>query len=58
MLLPFVFHALKYIRIEEIFRKSTPPGVIKIIYVGIVIAITQLIVQYFTTVFALIDGLF
>ena len=57
-LLPVVFHALKYVRIEEIFKKNTPSEIVKIIYIGLVIAITQLVVQYFVTVFALIEGLF
>lgn len=57
-LLPVVFHVLKYVRIEEIFKKNTPPEIVKIIYIGLVIAITQLVVQYFVTVFALIEGLF
>lgn len=58
MLLPIVFQTLKYTRIEEIFKNGTPPGIIRLIYFGATIAITQLIIQYFVTVFALIDGLF
>jgi len=58
VLLPFVFQLLKYIRIDEIFKKNTPPGMIKLIYIGLTVALTQLIIGYFTTVFSLIDGLF
>jgi len=57
-LLPVVFQLLKYIRVEEIFKKGTPLGMIKLIYVGLTVAITQLIIGYFTSVFSLIDGLF
>ena len=58
VLLPMVFQMLQYIRIEEIFKKNTPSGMIKLIYVFLTVAITQLVIGYFTTVFGLIDGLF
>lgn len=58
VLLPVVFQLLKYIRVEEIFKKSTPLGMIKLIYIGLTVALTQLIIGYFTTLFSLIDGLF
>jgi len=56
-LLPLIFHILKFIRIEEIFKRNTPPNIITLIYLVLTIAITQLIIQYFVTVFALIDEL-
>ena len=58
VLLPMVFFILRYLRIEEIFKRQTPPQVITLVYFALTIAITQLIIQFFTTVFALIDGLF
>ena len=58
ILLPVVFQVLKYIRVEEIFKRSTPPNIITIAYIFLTIAITQLVIAYFTTVFNLIDAVF
>lgn len=58
ILLPFVFQILKYLRIEEMFKRGTPPVMIKLIYAGLCVAFTQLIISYFSTIFTLIDGLF
>jgi len=57
-LLPFIFHILKYIRIEEMFKNRTPPNIITLVYLILTIAITQLVIQYFVTVFTLIDTIF
>ena len=57
-LLPLIFHILKFLRIEEIFKRHTPPNIITLMYLILTIAITQLVIQYFVTVFTLIDTLF
>ena len=57
-LLPFIFHILRFLRIEEIFKRHTPPAIITFTYLILTIAITQLVVQYFVTVFRLIDDMF
>jgi len=57
-LLPFIFHILKYVRIEEMFKRKTPPNIITLVYLVLTIAITQLVIQYFVTVFTLIDVIF
>lgn len=57
-LLPLIFHILKYLRIEEIFKRHTPPNIIILVYLMLTIAITQLIIQYFVTVFTLIEDVF
>ena len=54
-LLPLIFHILKFLRIEEIFKRNTPPNIITLMYLILTIAITQLVIQYFVTVFTLID---
>ena len=58
VLLPIIFHLLKFLRIEEIFKRHTPPNIITLVYVMLTIAITQLVVQYFVTVFTLIETMF
>jgi len=57
-LLPLIFHILKFIRIEEIFKRNTPPNIVTLMYLLLTIAITQLVIQYFVTVFTLIDDIF
>jgi len=57
-LLPLIFHILKYLRIEEIFKRHTPPNIITLMYLVLTIAITQLVIQYFVTVFTLIEDVF
>lgn len=57
-LLPMVFHLLKHLRIEDMFKRRTPPNVITLLYLVLTIAITQLVIQYFTTVFTLIQQIF
>ena len=58
VLLPFIFHILKYIRIEEMFKNRTPSNIITVVYLILTIVITQLVIQYFVTVFTLIDTIF
>ena len=58
VLLPIVFHILKFLRIEEIFKRHTPSNIITLMYLVLTIAITQLVIQYFVTVFTLIDDVF
>ena len=58
VLLPVVFNVLKFVRIEEIFKRHTPSNMITLVYLFLTIAITQLIIQYFVTVFTLIDTIF
>jgi len=57
-LLPVIFHLLKFLRIEEMFKRHTPPNIITLMYLVLTIAITQLIIQYFVTVFTLIETIF
>ena len=57
-LLPLIFHILKYMRIEEIFKHKTPPLIMMLTYLLLTIAITQLVIQYFVTVFTWIDTMF
>jgi len=57
-LLPLIFHLLKFLRIEEIFKRNTPPNIITFVYLILTIAITQLVIQYFVTVFTLIETIF
>jgi len=57
-LLPIIFHLLKFLRIEEIFKRHTPPNIITAMYLVLTIAITQLVIQYFVTVFTLIESIF
>ena len=55
VLLPVIFHLLKFLRIEEMFKRQTPASVITLLYIILTIAIAQLVIQYFTTVFRLIE---
>lgn len=57
-LLPLIFHFFKFLRIEEMFKRHTPSNIIALVYIVLTIAVTQLIIQYFVTVFTLIDTLF
>lgn len=57
-LLPVIFHILKFLRIEEMFKRHTPPAIITFLYLILTIAMTQLVIQYFVTVFTLIDDIF
>ena len=57
-LLPLIFHLLKFLRIEDIFKRQTPPNIMMLVYIVLTIVITQLIIQYFTTVFTLIETTF
>ena len=57
-LLPLIFHLLRFLRLEEMFKRHTPPNIITLIYIVMTIAITQLVLQYFVTVFTLIDTVF
>jgi len=57
-LLPLIFHILKFIRVEEIFKRNVPPNIITLMYLVLTIAITQLVIQYFVTVFTLIEDVF
>lgn len=57
-LLPLIFHLLKFMRLEEMFKRNTPPNIITLIYLILTIAITQLVIQYFVTVFTLIETIF
>ena len=57
-LLPVIFHLLKFLRIEEMFKRHTPPNIITLMYLVLTIAITQLVIQYFVAVFALIETIF
>jgi len=57
-LLPLIFHVLKFLRIEEMFKRNTPPNMITLMYIILTIAITQLVIQYFVTVFTLIETIF
>ena len=57
-LLPVVFHLSRFLRIEEMFKRRTPPGIITLLYLMLTIAITQLVIQYFVTVFTLVDNVF
>jgi len=53
-MLPLIFHLLKHLRLEDMFKRNTPPNLISILYIILTIAITQLIIGYFTNVFSLI----
>ena len=55
LLLPVVFHVLRFLRVEEMFKRHTPVNMISLGYIILTIAITQLVIQYFVTVFTLID---
>ncbi|MCL1991026.1 MAG: hypothetical protein FWG67_09080 [Defluviitaleaceae bacterium] len=57
-LLPLVFHLLKFLRLEEMFKRHTPDNMLIFAYLVLTIAITQLVIQYFVTVFTLIETLF
>ena len=57
-LLPLIFHLLKFLRLEELFKRHTPPNIVTLMYLVLTIAITQLVIQYFVTVFTLIDTIF
>ena len=58
VLLPVIFHLLKFLRIEEIFKRQTPPNMMMLMYLVLTIAMTQLVIGYFVTVFTLIDTIF
>ena len=57
-LLPLIFHLLKHLRLEDMFKRNTPPNLILLLYIILTIAITQLIIGYFATVFTLIETIF
>jgi len=54
---PLVFHILKYVRLEEIFRRNTPSQLIAMAYVLLSIAVTQLLLSYFVQLFGMIAEL-
>lgn len=56
-LVPFIFHLLRYLRIEEIFKRGTPINIISLTYVALSLAISQLILNYFVSLFATIRDL-
>ena len=51
VLLPPVFKMLQYVRLDEIFKRNTPPNIIILMYILLTIAITQLVLGYFFTLF-------
>ena len=58
VLLPVIFYILKFVRIEEMFKRHTPSNIITLVYLVLTIAITQLVIGYFVNVFTLIDTIF
>jgi len=52
--LPLMFHLLRYIRLEELFKRRTPPEIIAMLYIVISIAMTQLVLGYFISLFTTI----
>ena len=56
VLLPIVFHLLKYVRLDEMFKQGTPPQIIVLLYLILSLAITQLVINYFANVFDLIHN--
>lgn len=56
-LLPVVFNGLKYLRLEELFKRRTPPQFIGMFYVILSIAITQLVLTYVINLYGLVEGL-
>lgn len=58
ILLPFVFKLLEYVRLDEIFKKRTPPKIITLMYLLLAIAITQLVIGYFVTMFTQLGEVF
>lgn len=58
MLLPLVFKVLQYVRIDEIFKSHTPTNLIILMYFLLTIAITQLVIGYFVTIFAQLNEVF
>jgi len=57
VMLPLVFHMLKYMRLEEAFKRHTPPQIIAMLYVILSIAVTQLVIGYFVNLFTAIYDL-
>jgi len=57
-MLPATFSLLKYMRIEELFKRNTPPNVVVLLYVFLTIAISQLVIGFFVNLFSSINLLF
>jgi uncharacterized membrane protein YwzB len=58
MLLPLVFKVLQYVRLNEIFKSHTPPNLIILMYFLLTIAMTQLVIGYFVTIFTQLSTVF
>ncbi|MCL2560116.1 MAG: hypothetical protein FWE07_06475 [Turicibacter sp.] len=58
VLLPVVFKVLQYTRLDEMFKRKTPPNFMVLMYVLLTIAITQLVVGYFVAVFGWLGEVF
>ena len=58
VLLPLVFRMLQWTRLDELFKRSTPPQLIVALYFLIAIALTQLVLAYFVTIFTQLSLVF
>jgi len=58
MSLPVIFKALQYVRLDEIFKRHTPPSFIILMYLLLTIAIAQLVIGYFVTIFTRLSEVF
>ena len=57
-LLPLVFKMLQFMRLDEAFKRHTPPNVIIFMYLLLTVAITQLVLGYFITIFEHLSEVF
>lgn len=58
VLLPLVFKVLQYVRLDEMFKRHTPPNLIIFMYFLLTIAITQLVIGYFVTILTQLSEVF
>ena len=58
ILLPLIFNLLRYVRLEELFKRQTSAYVVTVVYFVLTIALTQLIIGYFVNVFTFLSEVF
>ena len=58
LLVPLVFSLLSRLRLEEAFRKGSHPWQVTLLYIVLTLAISRLVIDYFTGIFSLLGQVF